>query len=357
VRAHRGSLDFDLPEAKVVLDDDDPRRVRDVVKSRANPEVKGAYQLIEDFMLAANEAVARHFHERKLDAMWRVHDVPTDERLEQFAEVAHAFGLRFDPEDGRSPRKLRRFLETLHGRPMEPALNFLLLRALKQAVYDVVNVGHFGLAAPEYVHFTSPIRRYPDLIIHRLLKASLHADGLPAGGPPPTRPSRETLQAMAAESSRYERRAMQAEREVVDLYRAFLMRDRIGDELDGRIAGVAAFGFFVQIDAPFVEGLVKVTTLGDDAFNFDERAMRLSGSRSGRMFSLGDPVRVRIENVSVAQRKIDLTVVSHQGGEPFYPRVEPERVRRPRARLSHRTHEERGRSDERGRSGRRPRRR
>jgi ribonuclease R len=370
VRSERGSLDFDLPEAKVVLDDDDPKRVRDVVRSRANPEVKGAYQLIEDFMLAANEAVARRFRERRLDTMWRVHDVPSDERLEQFAEIAHAFGLSFDPEDGRTPRKLRDFLETLRGKPQEAALNFLLLRALKQAVYDVVNVGHFGLAASDYLHFTSPIRRYPDLIVHRLLKHALKEDGLPAGGPPPTRLSRETIQEMAAESSRCERRAMEAEREVVDLYRAVLMRDRVGDEFEGRIAGVASFGFFVQIDAPFVEGLVKISTLGGDAYNFDEHAMRLTGARSGRAFSLGDTVRVRIENVSVSRRKIDLVVVDHTMAEPLL--VVPPKARRGRGHKDrHRSERDKGpdrgapkdrrserhqRGDDRGRGRRRRRR-
>src|SRR6266498_5839556 len=126
-----------------------------------------------------------------------------------------------------------------------------MLRSLQRARYSAQNVGHFGLAAPDYLHFTSPIRRYPDLIVHRLLKHSLHSDGLPAGGPPPTKPARETLQQMAAESSAAERRAMEAERDVVDLYRAVLMRDRIGEEYDGTVAGVAAFGLFVQIESPF----------------------------------------------------------------------------------------------------------
>lgn len=310
-RLERGSLDFDLPEAKVILDEDDPKRVRDVVQSRGDAAVKGAYQLVEDFMLAANEAVARHFRKRELDTVWRVHDVPSDERLQQFAELAQAFGLHFDAEAGRSPRKLKDFLQSLHGKPMERALNFLLLRTLKQAVYDVVNVGHFGLAAPDYVHFTSPIRRYPDLIVHRLLKHSLHSDGLPAGGAPGTRPTRETLQAMAAESSKAERRAMEAERDVVDLYRAVLMRDRIGEEYDGTIAAVVAFGLFVQIESPFVEGLVKVGTLVDDQYDFDEATQRLVGRAHGRQFALGDPVKVRIENVSVPGRKIDLALVEH----------------------------------------------
>jgi ribonuclease R len=328
VRLERGSLDFDLPEAKVILDEDDPTRVRDVVQSRGDAAVKGAYQLVEEFMLAANEAVARHYRFRELDTVWRVHDVPSDERLQQFADLAQAFGLAFDAEAGRSPRKLKEFLQSLHGRPMERALNFLLLRTLKQAVYDVVNVGHFGLAAPDYLHFTSPIRRYPDLIVHRLLKLSLHGDGLPAGGNPGTRPTRETLQQMAAASSASERKAMEAERDVVDLYRAVLMKDRIGEEYDGTISAVVGFGFFVQIESPFVEGLVKLAALADDHYEFDEETQRLVGRANGRQFALGDKVKVRIENVSVPGRKIDLQLVEHATMAPPLPE-------HPRARRRH----------------------
>lgn len=318
LRAKRGSLDFDLPEAKVLLDEDDPTRVRDVVQSRANPEVKGAYQLVEDFMLAANEAVARHFRERRIDTLWRVHDVPAEERLAQFAEIANAFGLKFDPEDGKDPRKLRELLDKVRGKPMERAINFLLLRALKQAVYDVVNVGHFGLGAPDYVHFTSPIRRYPDLIVHRLLKHSLHGDGLAAGGKPTPPPPRPELQLMAHESSQAERRAMEAEREVVDMYRAHLMRDRVGEEFDGTISAVAGFGFFVQVESPFVEGLVKLDSLQDDRYEFVEEQLKLVGRGSGRSFALGDKVRVRIANVSVQRRQIDLVLEEHVArAEPF----------------------------------------
>jgi ribonuclease R len=318
-RLERGALDFDLPEAKVILDEDDPKRVRDVVQSRGDAAVKGAYQLVEDFMLAANEAVARHFRERNLDTVWRIHDVPSDERLQQFAELAHAFGLSFDAEAGRSPKKLKEFLQSLHGKPMERALNFLLLRTLKQAVYDVVNVGHFGLAAPDYLHFTSPIRRYPDLIVHRLLKHSLHSDGLPAGGNPGTRPTRETLQQMASASSQTERKAMEAERDVIDLYRAVLMRDHVGEEFDGTISAVVGFGLFVQIESPFVEGLIKIAALGDDHYEYDEETQRLVGRSTGRQFSLADPVKVRVENVSVPARKIDLVLVEHAENAPHLP--------------------------------------
>jgi ribonuclease R len=313
LRLERGSLDFEIPEPKVVLDDDDPTRVRDVQRSRGNPEVKEAYRMIEDFMLAANEAVARFFRERALDTLWRVHDVPKQERLEEFAAIAESFGVPFSVEQARSPKALRDFLERLRGKPMERALSFLLLRSLKQAVYDVVNVGHFGLAAPDYLHFTSPIRRYPDLIVHRLVKNQLRAEGQPAGGvhhaPPPPR---EELASWAAESSSNERRAMEAEREVVDMYRAWLMRDRVGESYDATVVGVTNFGLFVEVAEPFVEGLIKPEKLGGSGWQLDERTVRLTQPGSGRSFAMGDAVRVRVENVSVQRRKIDFALESHQ---------------------------------------------
>jgi len=207
------------------------------------------------------------------------------------------------------------------GRPFERALNFLLLRSLKQATYDVVNVGHFGLASQQYLHFTSPIRRYPDLIVHRLLRYYLRREGQASGGPthaPP--PARADLAAMAAESSAHERRAMEAEREVVDMYRAFLMRDRVGEELDGVISGVTSFGIFVEVVEPFVEGLIKLEKLGRDFFEFDPETLRLVGRQSGRGFHLGDKVKVRLDNVSVARRKLDFSLL--EGGTLGVPRPE-----------------------------------
>src|SRR5581483_1077628 len=192
----------------------------------------------------------------------------------------------------------------LKGHPAEKALSFQMLRSLKQATYDVVNVGHFGLASSDYLHFTSPIRRYPDLIDHRLLKSRLAGQGKPAGGfrPPSVEPApdRTALQKMAADASFAERKAMEVEREVVDLYRAFFLRDRVGDVFEGTISGVAGFGAFVTIDEPFVEGLVRVDYLvPDDYYVFDEVAMRLVGRRTGRAFSLGDRVRVELVSASV----------------------------------------------------------
>ena len=317
-RRERGALDFDLPEAAIILDEDDPRLVRDVRRQKASADVKVAYQLVEEFMVAANEAVARYFHSRGLDSVYRVHGLPDAERLEDFARMAESMGERFLPEEAQSPRGLQRVLSSIAGKPYERALNFLLLRSLKQATYDVTNVGHFGLASKEYLHFTSPIRRYPDLIVHRLLKYHLRKDGQPAGGlsaaGPPTR---EQLQSMAADSSAHERRAALAEREVVDMYRAFLMRDRVGDELEGIISGVTNFGLFVEIQEPFIEGLVRLERLSDDFYEFDEQTLRLSGRRSGRTFTLGMPVSVRVEDVSVARRRIDFSL--HAGGVENVP--------------------------------------
>jgi ribonuclease R len=301
-RERRGALGFEIPEAKVLLDEDDPLRVRDVIQSRATPQLKEAYGLVEEFMLAANEAVARHFRERKKAAVFRVHDVPDPDRFAAFAQVAAALGHPLPPEAADSPKRIRQFLERLQGRPGERAVSMLLLRAMKQATYDVTALGHFALASRDYLHFTSPIRRYPDLVVHRLLKQDLGVDA----DPPPTHAE---LVNIAAESSRHERRAMEAEREVVDLYRAYLMRERIGDEFDGVVTGVAGFGAFVQIEQPFVEGLVRIERLGDDFYEYDETAMRLVGRASGHALTLGDRLRVRVNDVSVARRQIELVAV------------------------------------------------
>jgi ribonuclease R len=358
LRAHRrtrGSLDFDLPEAFVVLDEDDPRRVRDVRRSKADEGVKVAYQMIEEYMLAANEAVGSYFQTRGYDAVWRVHDVPSLERLEAFADLARGFGLDFEASQGQSPLAVAGVLKEMQGKTYERALNFMLLRSLKQAAYDVVNVGHFGLASRAYLHFTSPIRRYPDLIVHRLLKHHLRREGQASGGAThATPPPREVLAEWAAESSSHERRAVEAEREVVDMYRAFLMRDRVQEELDGIVSGVTNFGLFIECTTPYVEGLIKLDRLhdggeGGDAWIFDEKTLRLVGRRSGRFFSLGDPVRVRVDNVSVARRRIDLSLVEggRLGGElPEGQSRYGEQQQRPPARRPHPSPVRRGRDQQ-----------
>ncbi len=315
-RIARGALDFDIPEPFIELDHDDPRLVRAIKKSRRDPGERQAYSMIEEFMLAANEAVARSFHARNEDTLWRIHDAPDRARLEEFAVLAQNYGIAVDVDTARTPVGLKKVLDRLKGHPAEKALSFQLLRSLKQATYDVVNLGHFGLASSDYLHFTSPIRRYPDLIVHRLLKSRLAGQGKPAGGfkSPAVAPvpDRAALQKMAAESSFSERAAMEVEREVIDLYRAFFLRDRIGDVFEGVISGVTGFGVFVVIDDPFVEGLVRVEALSDDYYVFDEPSCKLVGRRSGRTFALGDAVKVEVQSVSVVRRKIDFALAGHR---------------------------------------------
>jgi ribonuclease R len=332
-RQARGALDLDLPEPKVELDDDDPRLVRAISKSRRDPGERGAYSMIEEFMLAANEAVAGSFHERNEDAVWRIHDAPDRGRVEEFVTLASHYGINVDIDEARTPQGLGTVLKKLKGHPAEKALSFQLLRSLKQATYDVVNIGHFGLASADYLHFTSPIRRYPDLIVHRLLKIRLATQGKPAGGWQPATikpaPRREELQKMAAAASFAERSAMEVEREVIDLYRAFFLRDRIGDEFEGTISGVAGFGVFVVVDDPFVEGLVRIGALSDDYYEFDEPTCRLVGRRSGRVFALGDAVKVEVQSVSVVRRKVDFALAGHEAREQARSERTDRRARRP----------------------------
>jgi ribonuclease R len=319
-RRERGAMDLDIPQAVVELDRDDPRLVRDVRRARRDPGERHAYAMIEEFMLAANEAVGASFRDRDEDTAWRVHEVPDPDKLEAFAQLAERYGIPFDSAEASTPLGLAAVLKRLHGHPAERPLSQLLLRALKQATYDVVNVGHFGLASPAYLHFTSPIRRYPDVIVHRLLKHRLASLGKPAGGFPALAktdaPTSQILQQAAQNASFCERKAMEVEREVIDLYRAFFMRDRVGDVLEGSISGVTSFGTFVVVDEPFVEGLVRTDYLApDDFYDFDEVACRLIGRRSGKTFSLGDRVKVEVLQVSVARRRIELRLIDAGGGQ------------------------------------------
>ncbi|MEO8549272.1 MAG: ribonuclease R [Kofleriaceae bacterium] len=315
-RMARGSLDLEIAEPKVVLDADDPRLVRDVVKAKGDPAVKGAYQLVEEFMIAANEAVGHFFRKRDATTVWRVHAPPDKDRVAHLAELLGAYGIEVDVDRATTPRGMKDVLDQIAQKPGAQALSFLLLRTLTQAVWDTVPIGHFGLASGDYLHFTSPIRRYPDLLVHRLLKYHLHKDGSASGGgyakpPPPI----ETLAELAAASSAHERRAMEAEREAVAMYRTFLMRDQVGEQFPGTVSAVTSFGAFVELDEPFVEGLIKLESLGEH-FDYDEVHMRLSAQRSGRAIELGDKVTVEIANVSVIRRRIDFTLIQGQKHEP-----------------------------------------
>ena len=312
-RRARGALELELSEPKVVLDADDPRLVRDVVKAKGDPAVKQAYQLVEEFMIGANEAVGNFFRRRGATTVWRVHAPPKAERVATLAELLGAFGIVVDVEQAVTPLGMKHVLDQIAERPGAQALSFLVLRTLTQAVWDTVPIGHFGLASGDYLHFTSPIRRYPDLLVHRLLKYHLHREGHASGGgytkPPP---AASDLSALAHASSEHERRAMEAEREAVAMYRAYLMRDQVGQRFDGVVSAVTSFGAFVELEEPYVEGLIKLESLGAEPFSFDAVHMRLSGQRTGTTISLGDKVTVEINNVSVVRRRIDFTLITAQ---------------------------------------------
>jgi ribonuclease R len=299
-RMKRGALDFELPEAKVVLHEE-TREPIDVTRRTDDPGVKLAYQLIEELMLLANETVARWCEERGVPTIYRVHPPPNEEKLDRFAAMCDALGIAFDVEDTRDPKKLGDLLASFADHPLAPVLNSLLLRSMKQATYDVANIGHFGLASKAYLHFTSPIRRYPDLIVHRIAHEVL------SGRPPPYQrggEGRDVLAEAAHASSVAERRAMEVERAIVDLYRVFMMKDRIGARFEGTVTAVVGSGLFVQLDAPFVDVLVRLEDLGQGNWQVDDDALRVVAARSGDVIALGDRIAVEIVDVAILRRTV-----------------------------------------------------
>ncbi|RKH69200.1 ribonuclease R [Corallococcus aberystwythensis] len=296
MRKARGAIDFDVPEHKVVLGEDGvPQRME-------KRERKDSHRLIEECMLAANEAVATYFQDEGLPTVYRFHGEPDPQKLAAFSVLAEAYGFHLNVEDGVSSKELDAFITQLEGHPEQRALNQLLLRSMMQAIYTSTRVGHYGLAAENYLHFTSPIRRYPDLLVHRILKAVWARKG--------KRPSESqlerqesTLEGMAQQCSERERAAMTVEREVVAFYAALMMKDRVGEEFDATVAGIAEFGFFVELDEVHVEGLVKAETLGPGS-KLDKRTHSLVYS-NGRRVRVGQKLRVRLLSANTTSRKID----------------------------------------------------
>jgi ribonuclease R len=297
-RLRRGALDLDLPEPKVELDRETGAPTN--ISARAkDPGVKATYQLVEEFMLLANERVARFLSERGSPAVYRVHGAPDEDRLEQLALAAKRLGAPFDVDASEGPLGLSRWKDSLADHLAGPVLEMLLLRSLKQAQYDIVNIGHFGLALDSYVHFTSPIRRYPDLLVHRLLK------GLLRGGAPKNKPDEvEDLRSKATLASRAERTVMQAEREVVDVYRCLFMRRHVGDEFEARVTGISGSGVYASVETPFVDVMVRFEALGPDHYEVRDDSLGVVGSRSGESILLGDRLRVLIEDVALERRTV-----------------------------------------------------
>lgn len=301
-RAKRGSIDFDLPEPQIILDIEG--KTEDIIMAERNL----AHQIIEEFMLAANEAVASHITAIKLPFIYRVHEEPDEDEVMEFSEFVHNFGytLKFRKGKGVSPMIYQKLLEDVKGKPEEKMINTVMLRSMKQARYSAENIGHFGLAAEFYTHFTSPIRRYPDLIVHRIIKESQRTAAKKTDFR--TVYWESHLPEMADHTSKRERVSMDAEREIVDLKKVQFMQDRVGEEFDGIISGVTSFGFFVELVVYFVEGLVHMSSLRDDYYHFVEKEHLLRGESKKRTFRIGDNVKVRIENVSLEKRQIDFSL-------------------------------------------------
>ncbi|HEY7181882.1 MAG TPA: ribonuclease R [Blastocatellia bacterium] len=323
MRERRGAIDFNLPES--VFEFDDEGRVAGVLRADRNI----AHRIIEEFMLLANETVAGHMRRLRVPSLYRIHEEPQPQRVIEFAELAAAYGYGF-PAEGVSSKDYQRMSHQLAGKPEERVLAYAMLRSLQRARYSAQNLGHFGLAAPVYTHFTSPIRRYPDLITHRILRAllkispSLGDSGSAAAGiDVSSKPSKSKkqppsglapiplgeLELIAEESSERERAADAAENELDEWRKAVFMAERMGEEFDGMIVNVRDFGFFVELDDFFIEGLVAVGTLFDDFYEYDDRRHMLIGRDLGRRFRLGDRVRVRVDRVNVDRHLVDFSVV------------------------------------------------
>jgi ribonuclease R len=322
-RHRRGSIDFDLKEPEIVLGDEG------LVEAIVAAERNIAHRIIEEFMLLANETVAEHLDDHDVPTLYRIHEEPDPMKVEEFAEFISTLGYSLGaPPNDVKPRHFQKLVEKMRGTPEEKPIAFLMLRTMQKARYDEQNLGHFGLAAKSYTHFTSPIRRYPDLVVHRTLRES-RQDAMNADRKDELV---DDLPEMARHTSDRERRADDAERELVQWKKVRFMADKVGDEFEGYITGVTAFGLFIELIEHFVEGLVHVSTMADDYYRFQERAHVLRGENAGRIYRLGDKVSVQVIKVDMERRQVDL------GLTEILDRVrESERNRGPRvSRVAHR---------------------
>ena len=300
-RAESGSIEFETVETRIVLDD--AGAVREIVPVARND----AHRLIEECMLCANVAAARLLRESALPTLYRVHPGPEAEKLADLREYFRGLGLVLKGGDQPRPADYRRLLEKLKGRPDRTLLQTLLIRSLSQAVYQPENIGHFGLNFPHYTHFTSPIRRYPDLLVHRAIRYLVRRRRNPGGRFEKLYPYNPAhMEELGETCSAAERRADAAGYLSVNWLKCEYLREHLGDEFDGIISAVTGFGLFVQLTGLYVDGLVHISMLGDDYYHHDPVQHFLEGESRGVIFRLGDPVRVQVISVMPKEQKIEL---------------------------------------------------
>ena len=329
-RHRRGSIDFDLKEPEIILDDQG--MVEEIVALERNV----AHRIIEEFMLVANETVAQHLDDQGIPSLFRIHEDPDPLKVDEFEQFVTTLGYSLAaPKGAVKPKHFQKLVERMRGTPQEKPIAFLMLRTMQKARYDPSNMGHFGLAADSYTHFTSPIRRYPDLIVHRTLREGRHGRM--------TEDRREELTDELPEVARHtsdrERRADDAERELVQWKKVRFMADKVGDEFVGYITGVTSFGLFIELVEHFVEGLVHVSTMADDYYRFVERAHILQGENTGKGYRLGDKVQVQVVKVDMERRQVDLGIVeildavreSEEARGPRRSKAQPKKERHLRA--------------------------
>jgi ribonuclease R len=315
-RSRRGAVDFDLPEVVMIFD---PKGHVARVEPRHRND---AHRIIEECMIAANVEAARFLEKHKIPALYRVHAPPEEDRLGALKEFLGAFGLSLPTRERLEPKHLSALVREVAGRPDADLIETVILRSMSQAKYQPDNIGHFGLALERYAHFTSPIRRYPDLLVHRAIRHLLRG-----GKPADFTHGKQEMEGLGRDCSATERRADEATREAMDWLKCEFMLERVGEEFDVLVTGVVDFGLFVQIPEFQIDGLLHISSLGDDYYQRDPVHQRLIGERTGRVYRLSDRLRVRLLRVSLDDRKIDFELA-----EEADPPARARRGRRPRSR-------------------------
>ena len=320
-RERRGAIDFDTTETRIVFGEN--KKIESVIPVVRND----AHRLIEECMLLANVATADYLSRAEVPIVYRVHATPSEEKLTNLREFLRELGLSMGGGERPEARHYSELLKQIAGRPDAHLIQTVLLRSMAQAVYAPDNLGHFGLAYEAYTHFTSPIRRYPDLLVHRAIRHVLSGKR-----PAAFRYSHDDMMLLGENCSMTERRADEATRDVVDWLKCEYMLDKVGEEFEGIITSVTGFGLFIELADIYVEGLVHVTGLQNDYYHFDPAHHRLVGERTRRIYRLGDKLKVRVVRVDLDERKIDFELVLEEGEQPAAAKGQPRAEGKPKGR-------------------------